>query len=293
MKVGVVGPGAIGLLFSFYLQRCGVEVTLYTKDEKQATALRKSGVTCIYNGKRETVFLNVLPIESIVDRDELYIFIAVKQYHLQSVLPWIGEEKHLIFLQNGIGHLQYLKSMKMESVAVGIVEHGAKKECAGVVEHTGSGVTKFGVVTGDPSMFEFLLYSFDAEKFPIMLEKDWHRTMIKKLVVNACINPLTALLKVSNGELVTNSSYNVMMKQVFDEVTYVLGERHKEELWKFVCAVCEQTARNTSSMLADVEHNRRTEIDAIVGYIIEQAEEQRKKVPTLMMLYHFIKALEM
>lgn len=45
-------------------------------------------------------------------------------------------------------------------------------------------------------------------------------------------------------------------------------------------------------MLADVKENRETEIDAIIGYAIEEARKQRKQVPTLQFLYNSIKGLE-
>ena len=45
--------------------------------------------------------------------------------------------------------------------------------------------------------------------------------------------------------------------------------------------VCEGTSRNTSSMLADVRANRQTEINAIVGYVLEEAKKQQLPVPTL------------
>lgn len=292
MKIGVVGPGAIGLLFTFYLKKHGANVTLYTKDQGQATILRETGVTCVRNGEIETVFPNVLPLECMRKERDDYIFIAVKQYHLEYVLPYIETGTRLVFLQNGMAHLHLLENMKEASIAVGIVEHGAKKECAGVVEHMGIGVTKFGIVTGELVSFEPILDCFFTGDFPALLERDWKEMMLKKLVVNACINPLTALLRVPNGELVTNASYNMMMKQVFHEVISVLDDAHEEDLWNLVCAVCEKTSRNTSSMLADVQHNRKTEIDAIVGYIMQQGYEQRKVVPTLTMLYHFIKAFE-
>lgn len=63
-------------------------------------------------------------------------------------------------------------------------------------------------------------------------------------------------------------------------------------MWQLVCHVCETTSSNTSSMLADVKENRETEIDAIIGYAIEEARKQRKQVPTLQFLYNSIKGLE-
>nr|MBR9646727.1 2-dehydropantoate 2-reductase [Streptococcus sp. 11-4097] len=78
-----------------------------------------------------------------------------------------------------------------------------------------------------------------------------------------CINPLTALLQVQNGDLITNPFFYRLMEQVFQEVVFLVKEE-KEMVWKMVRHVCERTSHNTSSMLADVRANRQTEIGAIV-----------------------------
>ena len=101
----------------------------------------------------------------------------------------------------------------------------------------------------------------------------------QKLVVNVCINPLTALLQVKNGELITNPFLS-------DDGASIPGGRflvkeEKEMVWEMVRHVCERTSHNTSSMLADVRANRQTEIGAIVGYVLEEAKKQQRSVPTL------------
>lgn len=65
------------------------DVTLFTRTAKQADELNITGVTCIREGKRETVFPPVLPIESMLDQQLDYIFIAVKQYHITDILPFV------------------------------------------------------------------------------------------------------------------------------------------------------------------------------------------------------------
>lgn len=127
MKIGIVGPGAIGLLYTFYLQKSNQDVTLFTRNDKQAEELNLTGVTCIRNGERETVFPSILPIESMLDKQLDYIFIAVKQYHVTDILPFVQGESSLIFLQNGMSHLHVMRKIGNERIAVGIVEHGAKK----------------------------------------------------------------------------------------------------------------------------------------------------------------------
>ncbi|MGG1791556.1 2-dehydropantoate 2-reductase [Bacillus mycoides] len=293
MKIGIVGPGAIGLLYTFYLQKSNQDVTLFTRNDKQAEELNLTGVTCIRNGERETVFPSILPIESMLDKQLDYTFIAVKQYHVTDILPFVQGESSLIFLQNGMSHLHVMQKIGNERIAVGIVEHGAKKENGHTVRHTGIGVTKFGVVRGQSSCFKKVFNCFPFDYFPIQIEDDWKGIMRNKLVVNVCINPLTALLRVENGELISNPLFYQMMEQVFQEVAFLVKEEDKEMLWKMVCQVCEKTSHNISSMLADVRANRQTEVNAIVGYVLEEAKEQQQSVPTLRFLFNAIKGMEL
>ncbi|MBE7119259.1 2-dehydropantoate 2-reductase [Bacillus cereus] len=293
MKIGIVGPGAIGLLYTFYLQKSNQDVTLFTRNAEQAKELNLTGVTCIRNGERETVFPSILPIESMLDKQLDYTFIAVKQYHITDILPFVQGESSLIFLQNGMSHLRVMQKIGNERIAVGIVEHGAKKEDGHTVHHTGIGVTKFGVVRGQSSCFKKVFNCFPFDYFPIQIEDDWKGIMRNKLVVNVCINPLTALLRVENGELISNPFFYQMMEQVFQEVAFLVKEEDKEMVWKMVCQVCEKTSHNTSSMLADVRANRQTEVNAIVGYVLEEAKEQQQSVPTLQFLFNVIKGMEL
>ncbi|MEH7266839.1 2-dehydropantoate 2-reductase, partial [Bacillus toyonensis] len=275
----------------FYLQKSNQNVTLFTRTAKQAEELNETGVTCIRDRTCETVYPSVLPIESMVAQNLDYIFIAVKQYHIDDILPFVEGAASLIFLQNGMSHLQKMLNIGCENIAVGIVEHGAKKEGGHIVHHTGVGVTKFGVVCGQSIHFESVFHSFPVSYFPVQIETDWKEIMHKKLVVNVCINPLTALLGVKNGELTKNRFFYQMMEQVFQEVAFLIrGE--KEMVWQMVRNVCEGTSRNTSSMLADVRANRQTEINAIVGYVLEEAKKQQRPVPTLQFLFDAIKGLE-
>ena len=116
------------------------------------------------------------------------------------------------------------------------------------------------------------------------------RDYAQKLVVNVCINPLTALLGVKNGELITNRFLSNDGASVSGGRIFIRGE--KEMVWQMVRNVCEGTSRNTSSMLADVRANRQTEINAIVGYVLEEAKKQQLPVPTLQFLFDAIKGLE-
>ena len=100
----------------------------------------------------------------------------------------------------------------------------------------------------------------------------------KKVVINAAINPLTALLGVPNGELAVRETTRRMMRQIVDEAQTVAEAEgipmDAATLFESVLTVCRGTAANRSSMLMDVLSERRTEIDAISGAIVERGRIQ-------------------
>ena len=63
----------------------------------------------------------------MLDQQLDYIFIAVKQYHITDILPFAREILSSL-LQNGMSHLHAMQKIENENIAVGIVEHGAKKK---------------------------------------------------------------------------------------------------------------------------------------------------------------------
>ncbi|MBO9130273.1 2-dehydropantoate 2-reductase [Bacillus sp. 165] len=293
MKIGIVGGGSIGLLCAYYFRKKGAEVTLYTRKPEQAEALLKNGVTCLRNTKKDTVAMYAEDWAEGMYRDD-YLLFAVKQYHLPSIMDYIlgvTDCERFVFLQNGMSHLSMLENMKQPS-AVGIVEHGARKLNATTVEHTGMGSTKIGIVQGNTGHFNSFLHCFHNELFPGTIENDWFAVMINKLIINACINPLTALYGVRNGALLTNPSLHQAMQIVFDEILQAVKVKNREEQWNRVCTVCRNTAHNHSSMLMDIKNGRQTEIDSIIGYILQQANKQHTYVPTLSFLYYSIKGLQ-
>jgi 2-dehydropantoate 2-reductase len=113
---------------------------------------------------------------------------------------------------------------------------------------------------------------------------DISATLWKKLVVNAAVNPLTAILKVRNGALLERPELEPVIRMVADEV-WEAGTRRgiqlpePPELFQEICRVCHVTAANRSSMLRDVEEGRRTEIDAINGAVVRLGYESGVATP--------------
>lgn len=289
MKIGVIGAGSIGLLFASYLS-ARHEVTLYTRREEQASLINREGVRLIVNGSTCKRDIASKVVKDGLSEEEL-LLVTVKQYHLPQILPLIeGLQVPLLFLQNGYGHIAHLKQLKSSTIYVGVVEHGALRLDENTVEHTGMGLTRVASYKGDLGRLPFL----DEGKghFLFVESEDYHTMLIDKLIVNAVINPLTALLEVENGRLITNPFYYQLFRALFDEISSVLDLPDAAESFRHVKSVCANTSENRSSMLKDIDIGRETEIDAILGYIMSEAVRKEKKACMASSLYAMVKGKE-
>ncbi|WP_340373155.1 2-dehydropantoate 2-reductase [Peribacillus sp. FSL E2-0218] len=290
MRIGIIGGGAIGLLFASRLSGKHL-VTLYTRTEQQASIINHDGLRLIEEGESrllDSVMSKSLD-EGITDHDLLIT--AVKQYHLPHILPAINSlDVPLLFLQNGYGHIAHLRKLKSPAVYVGVVEHGALRHDANTVEHTGLGLTRIASFKGELDRLSLVNEKIDG--FPFIKSGDYRSMLLDKLVVNAVINPLTAILQVKNGSLITNAFYYQLFQELFDEISGILELENKAESFEHVKSVCMATAGNRSSMLKDLEKGSQTEIDAILGHILSMAEGKGKTFGLASSLYKMIKGKE-
>ncbi|MBS2968867.1 2-dehydropantoate 2-reductase [Metabacillus sp. KIGAM252] len=288
MKAGIIGGGAIGLLFAAYLSR-NHQLTLYTNTEAQASKIRQQGIAVCKDGETEISYPHA---SSSRHYEEKLLIVTVKQFHLPSILDHLSSEepKTLLFLQNGMGHIKSLSDLKGHLIYTGSVSHGAVKNGERDVQHNGIGTTVFSPFQEGSS--SEIIESLSTEDFPFVFRSDWYEVVAGKLLVNACINPLTGLLNVRNGQLTENPHYYLLLKQVFDEVFPVLEVGDEASQWKKVEDVCRATSSNISSMLQDLRMGRKTEIEAIAGYVLDLAEDKNRRAPTLSFLTNAIKGME-
>lgn len=291
MKIGIIGAGSIGLLFGAYLGK-NFDVTIFPRRKEQAYQLNNKGIT-IQNKLEYHTYVHASIDKNELNRQDLLI-ITVKQYQLKSILKELKNLHNqipLLFLQNGMLHLAQINELNSDHIYVGTIEHGALKVSDTSVQHNGVGKTNIAVFRGKAKKIEQVLTSnikdFDFELFP-----DYEKMLLKKLLINMMINPLTAILKVRNGQLIENIYYNQIFLQLFDEVMLLFPKEHKEKLLKDLLIICNNTKNNESSMLRDIQLGRRTEIDAIAGYLVNVANKKGVNMPLTKMLIGMIKGME-
>lgn len=293
MNIGIIGAGSMGLLFAAYLSKA-FNLTLYTRTREQANEINHQGLTLQKNGTEILVNVNAVPISEWTGKEDLAI-VAVKQYQLNSIISKLKnlavKPEQLLFLQNGMGHLELLENIQAENIFLASVEHGALKLNSTTVRHNGEGAIYTAVFKGNNEKLRAFSKAAPAD-FSIIMKDHYDEMLLNKLIANAVINPLTAILQVQNGELIHNHYYFAALKNLFAEISSVFNLENPDIHLKNIINICNKTAINRSSMLKDLEAKRVTEVDAILGFVLDRATKQGKKAPLLESYYSMVKGKE-
>lgn len=292
MIIEIIGAGAVGLLVASCFEEAQVKVRLITKTEQQAVQLKENSLTRTNGDGSKSVFA-VEAATNLSDDADLVI-IAVKYHQLEGVykqLQTVKQSTPVVFLQNGLAHYEEVLQSELENVAFCSILFGAQKITACHVAHKGIGPLKFAVAKGDKGSFSWLK-NYSSERFPITFEQDAEVMLLEKAWLNCLINPLTAILRVSNGNLVQQKDALQLLGNLYGELVEAFPQFAQNVRFEQVVALCEQTANNISSMQADLLVGRKTEIETIVGSVMKWANRENKQLPILQTLYLLVKALE-
>ena len=115
------------------------------------------------------------------------------------------------------------------------------------------------------------------------------------LLINIGINAITALSGIKNGQLLDQRATRELSRAAVEEAMAVARSQQvkiKEDAVAIVFKVAEATAANRSSMGQDVDNKRQTEIAAINGFIVREAERLGLEVPVNRTLTALIQTLE-
>jgi 2-dehydropantoate 2-reductase len=227
------------------------------------------------------------------------LIITTKAYDTMSAVDacrdWAAPSTGVLTLQNGLRNLDIIRGWKGPRAFGGTTSLGASLMGPGHVEVSGLGRTIIGSDL-DPAGASEISAALAECGLPAEVKRDVRGEIWSKGIVNACINPATAVLRVPNGTLLDSEAVTELMGGVCEECQ-AIAEAHGvllpyPDMFSVVKAVARDTARNRSSMLRDVELGRRTEIREINGAFVGLAEEKGVRVPLNKALVAMVEALE-
>jgi len=302
-RIGIVGPGAMGLFHAVHMARAGLPVTLL--DHRKSRARRISGgvmliVPATDATPAETLHAQI-PCRALHMAKEPFdlLLFTVKAYATkraaEQAAHLIGPETVLVSLQNGLGNVEALQAhQKAELVLAGVTTSGATRHDEHTVIEHGVGNIILGSTAGNRALAEAVAAVL-SRALPAEAVCDIWPVIWRKLAVNCAINPLTAMLDVPNGLLLDAPVRHMMGEVAFEvgQVARAVGvDVEPKELPRSVEDVCRLTADNISSMLQDTRAGRRTEIEHLNGAVAHAAEKVGAKAPLNMALAALLAAHE-
>lgn len=328
MSVKVLGAGAMGSLVAHELAKIGkVAPTLLFKSKQRLDLyLQEGSKITVVRPDSGTMDTSVAKIDGALapnpernhERIENLV-VSTKTYAtvhaLSPYVPYLDENSNLLILQNGMGMVDTLKrkfwqdSQNIPAFYEAISSHGAFKLTPNVVNHVGYGkltiAPAFGNKTAleEPPLMVQALLDCDKLNVSYVSQDEMLLTQMEKLVVNACINPLSALLDCFNGDLMLGVQVVPIMKRVIQEavgcfraefdtqLSAISGSStvlDPDHLLNTVLEVCKATSQNSSSMREDVRRMQTTEIDSINGYLVGLGKKHSIPTATNKMLVSMI-----
>ncbi|MEK6224742.1 MAG: 2-dehydropantoate 2-reductase [Chloroflexota bacterium] len=188
-------------------------------------------------------------------------------------------------IQNGLGNYETLvEHVGHPRAAVGVIYVGAQL-VNGELRATGAGKVELGRPTATTSRMKLdeLGRLLREGGMDVTVVDDAWPAVWRKVVTNAAVNPLTALIRRTNAELLADAPASRVADCLAREVARVatasgvrIGEEEAVKQWRAMAAL---TGANRSSMLQDVEAGRPTEIDAISGAVAREGERRGVAAP--------------
>jgi 2-dehydropantoate 2-reductase len=295
-SIVIIGTGALACLFAARLTGIGIEVTMLGTWVEGLAALNERGVLLEQaDGSKQSYPVRATsnPTDCAGARQALVLVKAWQTSRsARFLVECLSQEGIALSLQNGMGNREKLASaLGSERVALGTTTSGATLLGPGHVRSAGEGVISVGAHPRIKNLTEHLRQA----GFNLDILEDLDALLWGKLVVNAAINPLTALLRVPNGELVTRPSARVLSAQLAREAASVAEAAGIELPFQDPVAtaegVAERTAANKSSMFQDVLRGAPTEIDAICGELVKSGEVLGIPTPINAVMWRLVKAL--
>lgn len=296
--VGIVGRGALGMMFGSIIQENAEPGTLsFVIDAQRREAYRSQGVQV--NGHPFT--FEYRTAGEGVEPSDLLMF-AVKAGDLEQAMeeaaPFVGEHTILMSLLNGVTSEELLgerfgKERVLYTVAQGMdaVREGKDLTYANV------GVLCFGEKNGEWSdKVEAVAEFFHRVKVPYEIRKDMPHHLYSKLMLNTGVNQTVAIYEGDYGTIQREGAPRQEMLAAMREVISVaaaegidLGEEDVD-YWLKVLATLNPQGK--PSMRQDLEQGRKSEVELFAGTICRLGDVHGIDTPVNDYFYKRIKEME-
>ena len=316
MKITVIGPGAMGLLFGGKLAACA-DVSLVGSNAANLEKINKEGVTIKRGDSSVTRMVPAYMAGTCTEPVDV-MMIFTKAYQIRDVLTQnralIGPDTLLLTLQNGAGHDRVMREFADSAhVLVGTTKQGSSRESGCVIINSGLGETVFGGTAAegepspDPERLEELRSIFEKSGFPCAVSNNvrfevWNKLMINASasvlsgVLNASASVLSGVLQVPQGYVESNAhAWSICQDLIREICAAAAGEGAVFDPEEQILRVQDHLRKapgGFTSIYSDIKNGRKTEADFICGAVVRAAQDQGLRVPVQETILRLVHAME-
>jgi len=300
VKITVIGAGAMGSLFGALLAESGENVRLYDISEEHVEGINEKGLYIELNGKTRSVSVNATSDKRQIEKTDLAI-IFVKSTQTgdaaRTASEVMGNSGFVLTLQNGMGNAEIIgEVVDPGRIIAGTTSHGATMLGPGSIRHAGTGPTVIGMWSGiQKTGIQKIADVFNKAGIVTETVDDVRNVIWAKLFVNVGINAITALTGIKNGRIIDLSATKALARAAVEEameVARALGVKVADNTVEHVFKIAEATRTNRSSMGQDVDNKRQTEISAINGTVVKEAQKLGINVPVNQTLTALVETMQ-
>ena len=228
-----------------------------------------------------------------------YLLIAVKNPQLEEAIiqikEMIGAQTVLVPLMNGISAAEILRERFPQNPVVTAAVYVDAQKRGSRITCTGSYVVEIG--DAEPFVLEETAALLESFGISGRICEDMRRKQWKKWMVNIGSNQVSAILRATYGEISRTPEAKALILAAMEEVVAVAqaaGVRlYQEDAVHTVERIPTWGEYGKSSMLQDVEAERKTEVEVFSGTLMEIAARYGVQTPVNQTLYWLLRATEM
>jgi 2-dehydropantoate 2-reductase len=298
-RIAVVGAGAVGGYFGGMLARAGAPVVFIG---------RPGFVDAV---KRDGLFLDTVQFQERVKAEASTDFAAVSRAELvlfcvkttdtaetaRELAKVVAPDTIIVSMQNGVDNAEQIQAASGLRALPAAVYVAASVPASGTVKHVGRGDLVLGPLN---EATEKLASVFNRAGVPCRISENLAGELWTKLVWNCALNALSALGKVTYGEILASSDAKQLLEAVVHEVLAVAkaagvqpaGLEDPKVALAGAYKVAEQMAATRSSTAQDMMRGKKTEIDSLNGFIVRKSRELNIPTPVNHALFTLVKLAE-
>ena len=319
MRICIIGAGAIGGLLAARLTAAGEDVCVVARGV-QKDAIGRIGLKVIGLPDGE---LHVRPrvVSSIGEAGpQDLIVLGVKAHQVAAIAPEInaalGPQTMILTAQNGIPWWYFMKHggahegrtldsvdpslsisahLPVDRVLASVVYPAAELVAPGVIQFIeGERFTLSEIDQQKSERIASVSQVFTNAGFKAPVSSDVRAEIWTKLWGNLSFNPISALTGATLAGICRDNGARALAADMMREAQAVgeaLGIRFRIPLEKRI-AGAQAVGEHKTSMLQDIEAGRPTEIEALVGSVIELGQITGVPTPHISAIYACVKLLE-